>query len=73
MKQVELMSARKRENKNMVIMGMLKTNILKNSLNYDFNEKNEEKQVKFEETSRSIQMEKKWGIKKGNEQQGWMN
>lgn len=61
------MSARKRENKNMFIMGMLKTNILKNSLNYDFNEKNEEKQVKFEETSRSIQMEKKWGNKKGNE------
>jgi hypothetical protein len=59
MKQVELMSARKRENKNMVIMGMLKTHIQKNSLNYDFNEKNEEKQVKFEETSRSIQMEKK--------------
>ncbi len=31
----------------MVIMGMLKTNILKNSLNYDAFEKNEEKQVKF--------------------------
>jgi len=45
-KQAEF-SANKRENKNLVVMGTLKTNILKNSLNYDVYEKNEEKQVKF--------------------------
>ena len=65
MKHFELMSSLKRENKNMVTVGMIKANILKNSLNYESFEKNEEKQVKFEDTARSN--DKRGGNKKINE------
>ena len=65
MKHFELMSSLKRENKNMVTVGMIKANILKNSLNYESFEKNEEKQVKFEDTARSN--DKRGGTKKINE------